>query len=170
MNQTLAWNLIVCLIRPGIVYIVYSFNVDPAILKLFFYLFFIYFNFYLLLRMFRRILSIVGFIILTLSKENHCRELWILAPIICDQVRTLSLFNEQQIWHKVQPILRDPEHALYGEFQHLPHGHQFRSLAHKTNGRGNSFSPLQFHSSRHNQPSELSVVTILYGFYQGSCL
>ena len=82
----------------------------------------------------------------------------------------LSLFNEQQIWHKVQPILRDPEHALYGEFQHLPHGHQFRSLAHKTNGRGNSlFSPLQFHSSRHNQPSELSVVTILYCFYQGCC-
>ena len=50
----------------------------------------------------------------------------------------LSLFNEQQIWHKVQPILRDPEHALYGEFQHLP--------------------------------SELCVVTILYGFYQGICL
>ena len=31
--------------------------------------------------------------------------------IICDQVRTLSLFSDQQIWHKVEPILRDPEHA-----------------------------------------------------------
>ena len=32
--------------------------------------------------------------------------------IICDQVRTLSLFRDQRILHKVESILRDPEHVL----------------------------------------------------------
>ena len=50
--------------------------------------------------------------------------------MINHQVRTLSLFCDHQILHKVESILRDPGHALYGEFQHLPHGCQFRSLGH----------------------------------------
>ena len=39
------------------------------------------------------------------------------SKIICDQVRTLSLFCDQQILHKMDYILKDPEHALYGEFK-----------------------------------------------------
>ena len=38
------------------------------------------------------------------------------SKIIYNQVRTLSLFCEcdQQVLHKVEPILKGPEHALYG--------------------------------------------------------
>ena len=64
---------------------------------------------------------------------------------------------------KVQPILRDPEPALYGEFQHLPHGRGFRSLAHKTNRRGNSFFPTAVPLLKAWSAIWI-VVTILYGF------
>ena len=37
--------------------------------------------------------------------------------------------------------MKDPDHALYGEFECLPHGHCFHSLECKTNWRGNSFFP-----------------------------
>ena len=60
------------------------------------------------------------------------------SKIICDQVRTLFLFCDQQILHRVRSVLKDPEHAL---FQRLPHGRQFRPLAHRTNRRGNCCVP-----------------------------
>ena len=37
--------------------------------------------------------------------------------------------------------LKDPEHAVHGGLERLLHGHRFRSLARKTNRRGNSFVP-----------------------------
>ena len=73
----------------------------------------------------------------------------------CSHSWLCELFCDQQILHKGESILRDPKHALYVEFKYLPHGHQFRSLAHKANRRGDLF-PLQFISSTgHDQPSEL---------------
>ena len=38
-------------------------------------------------------------------------------------------------------VLKDSEHALYVEFERLPHGRRFRSLAHKTNRRGMCSTP-----------------------------
>ena len=34
-------------------------------------------------------------------------------------------------------VLKGSEHALCGEFEHLPHGCRFRSLVCETNRRGN---------------------------------
>ena len=75
----------------------------------------------LLLRVFWPFLPFVGCIILTLRKETHCRELWILAPRwwLCDQGRTVSLFCGQQVLHKVEIILiklKDREYAMCREF------------------------------------------------------
>ena len=64
------------------------------------------------------------------------------SKVICDQVRTLSLFCDQQILHYMESILKDPEHALFGELERLPHGPRFISLAHNTNSRGSSFVPI----------------------------
>ena len=60
---------------------------------------------------------------------------------ICDQVRHLPLFCDCQMLHKVKSISKDPEHALYGEFECLPHGRRFRSLVCKTNRRAHPFVP-----------------------------
>ena len=63
------------------------------------------------------------------------------SEIMCDQVRSLSLFCDHLMLHKAKSILKDLEHALYGEVELLPHGRGFRSLVYKTNRRGNSFVP-----------------------------
>ena len=63
------------------------------------------------------------------------------SKIICDKVRSLFLFCDQQMILKVHFVTKDPDHALCGEFKRLPHGRRFRSLVCKTNRRGNSFVP-----------------------------
>ena len=42
---------------------------------------------------------------------------------------------------KVHFVMKDPDHALCGEFERLPHGRRFRSLVGKTNRRGKSSVP-----------------------------
>ena len=79
------------------------------------------------------------------------------SKIICDQVRTLSLFCDQQILHKVESILRDTEHAQYGEFDHL--GTSSGHWRTKPTEEETILFPLalQFDSSTgHDQPSQLS--------------
>ena len=46
--------------------------------------------------------------------------LCLLKLIICDQVWTG--FCDQQVLHEDESILNDSEHALYREFERLPHG------------------------------------------------
>ena len=75
-----------------------------------------------------------------------------------------SLFCDQQIWHKVDSVLRDPERALYGELERLPHGRRYRSLAHKTNRRGNSFVPTVVRILNGAWSAIWTVWTILCGF------
>ena len=78
--------------------------------------------------------------------------------IICDQVRTLSLFCDQQILHEVGSVLKDLEHALCGEFECcLNHGCWFRSMTHKTKEK-----PLQFDAIVWSVI--WTVLTILPGF------
>ena len=68
------------------------------------------------------------------------------------KVKSVVITLDERIWtfyfvcrfhadlHKVKSVLRDPEHALCGESERLPQRRRFRSLAHKTNRRGNSCS------------------------------
>ena len=106
------------------------------------------------------------------------------------QVRTLSLFCDQQILQKVQS-----KYALFWEFRHLLHGCCFRSLAHKTNRSENSFIPTagwctstecearasfhchcrtcgvcRSHTPRLGVISPLNCLNYCIWFYQGSCL
>ena len=54
------------------------------------------------------------------------------AGVVIGVARSLSLFCDHQVLHKVQSILKCPEHALYGELKRLPHGRRFKKLACKT--------------------------------------
>ena len=56
-------------------------------------------------------------LIVTMQKNLLQRIVNCSSKIICDQVQTLSLFCELQILHKMDSILKDPDHALYGEFK-----------------------------------------------------
>ena len=84
--------------------------------------------------------------------------------MICDQVTTLSLFCDQQSLHKVEYILKDPEHALCGEFESLHRGHWSDRWHTKPMVEDILLFPLLFNSSTGpDQPSK-PVLTILYGF------
>ena len=61
-------------------------------------------------------------------------------------------------------ILKDPEHALYGELERLPDGLRLRSLAHKTNRRENSFVSTAVRILNGAWSAIWTVWTILYGF------
>ena len=68
--------------------------------------------------MFLPFLSFCWLYNLTLCKKNLLQRIVnCSSKIICDQVQTLSLFCDQQILHKMDSILKDPEHALYGELK-----------------------------------------------------
>ena len=61
--------------------------------------------------------------------------------VFCIHAYSLQWPAIQQILLKIHFVIKDPNHALYGEFKRLPHGRRFRSLVCKTNRRGNSFVP-----------------------------
>ena len=111
-----------------------SFNVDSNILKLFYSSFIesvLTFSF------------ICWFFNLTLKQKNSLRKIVNLSSkIICEDVRSLSAFCNQQVLHKAKCILKDPDHVLYEEFESLPHERRFRSQVCKTNRRHNSFIPV----------------------------
>ena len=74
---------------------------------------------------------------------------------ICEKVRGLSLFCDQEMLLKVHFVMKDPDHALCGESERLPHGHRFCSLVCKNTAgdQGTPLSPQQFDSSTvHDQP------------------
>ena len=124
------------------------FNVDPTILKLFYNSFiesvltfsFICWFYNLNVKQKKQIINLICKshpLLLLLSQ----RTVNFSSKIICDQVRSLFLFCDHQMLHKVKSILNDLEHTLSEEFELLPHGHCFRSLVCKTNRRSNSFIP-----------------------------
>ena len=77
--------------------------------------------------------SISWFCNLNAKQSSSQRIVDFSSKIICDQVRSVSLFCDHLMLHKVKSILENPEHALYREFEVLPHGRRFRSLVCKTN-------------------------------------
>ena len=83
------------------------------------------------------------------------------SKIICNQVRTLPVFCDQQILHKVESTLRETEHALYGEFDHLgtSSGHWHT----KPTEEETILFPLQFESSTgHDQPSGSTATRVAF--------
>ena len=76
-----------------------------------------------------------------LSRHSLQRIAHFNSKIICDKVNSLSLFCDLQMLLKVHVVMKDPDHALCGEFERLLHGRRFRSLVGKTNRGGNSFVP-----------------------------
>ena len=85
--------------------------------------------------------------------------------MICDQVTTLSLFCDQQILHKVEYILKDPEHVpCVGSLNPCTVGTGSDHWHTKPMVEDILLFPLLFNSSTGpDQPSK-PVLTILYGF------
>ena len=95
----------------------------------------------LLLKVFWLFPLFAGFIILMLIRHSLQRNAHFNSKIICNKVSSLSLFCDLQMLLTVHFVMKDPYHALCGEFERLSHGRRFISLVCKANRGGNSFVP-----------------------------
>ena len=84
------------------------------------------------------------------------------SKILCDQAKSVSLFCDYQMLHKLKTIFfKDPEHALYGGSKACPMGAASDRWYTKPIEEATLSSPRQFDSSTgHDKP----VLTVMVGF------
>ena len=97
-----------------------------------------------------------------LSRHSLQRIAHFNSKIICNKVSSLSLFCDLQMLLTVHFVMKDPDHALCGELERLPHASA--PWYAKPTGEGTRLSPQQFDSSTgHSQPFvPAELICILY--------